>query len=84
MTVLQNVAHWVAAVETRSVTTLEEPPGCIDTPSKASPASIVRFAMLESYDNVREHRLPPELRDQNPSDIWRQIDGAWTQGDVAV
>jgi len=44
----------------------------------------VRFAMLESYDNVREHRLPPELRDQNPSDIWRQIDGAWTQGDVAV
>ena len=48
------------------------------------PASIVRFAMLESYDNVREHRLPTELRDQNPSDIWRQIDGAWTRGDVSV
>ena len=48
------------------------------------PASIVRFAMLESYDNVREHRLPTELRDQNPSDIWRQINGAWTRGDVSV
>lgn len=47
------------------------------------PASIVRFAMLESYDNVREHRLPPELRNQNPSAIWRLIDGAWTQSDVA-
>jgi NADP-dependent aldehyde dehydrogenase len=43
------------------------------------PASIVRFGMLESYDNVREHRLPPELRDQNPADIWRLIDGRWTQ-----
>ena len=47
------------------------------------PASIVRFASC-SYDNVREHRLPTELRDQNPSDIWRQIDGAWTRGDVSI
>ena len=48
------------------------------------PASIVRFAMLESYDNVREHRLPPELRNQNPAKLWRLIDGAWTQGDVSA
>lgn len=48
------------------------------------PASIVRFAMLESYDNVREHRLPPELRNQNPAKVWRLIDGAWTQGDVSA
>lgn len=46
------------------------------------PASIRRFAMLECYDNVRESRLPPELRDKNPGGVWRRIDGAWTQDDV--
>ncbi|MEE3258884.1 MAG: aldehyde dehydrogenase (NADP(+)), partial [Candidatus Latescibacterota bacterium] len=49
------------------------------------PASISRFAMLECYDNVREHRLPAELRDQNPSGrVWRLIDGGWSQGDVGA
>jgi NADP-dependent aldehyde dehydrogenase len=44
------------------------------------PASIVRFAALQCYDNVRPHRLPPELRDENPTGrMWRSIDGAWTQ-----
>tara|TARA_B100001250_G_scaffold131545_1_gene112322 strand:+ start:2638 stop:4227 length:1590 start_codon:yes stop_codon:yes gene_type:complete len=47
------------------------------------PASITRFGMLESYDNVREHRLPPELRNQNPANIWRLIDGCWTQKNVS-
>lgn len=48
------------------------------------PASIRRFAMLQCYDNVRESRLPPALRNQNPTGkLWRQIDGVWTQGDVA-
>ncbi len=46
------------------------------------PASLRRFAMLQSFDNVRPDRLPPELRDQNPAGIWRCIDGAWTQADV--
>ena len=47
------------------------------------PASIHRFAMLSSYDNVRPHRLPPALADKNPNgQTWRYIDGAWTQGDV--
>jgi NADP-dependent aldehyde dehydrogenase len=47
------------------------------------PASLRRFAMLECYDNVRPHRLPPALRDKNPnSKMWRAIDGAWTQADV--
>jgi alpha-ketoglutaric semialdehyde dehydrogenase len=47
------------------------------------PASLRRFAMLQSFDNVRPDRLPPELRDQNPTgQLWRCIDGAWTQGDV--
>ena len=27
------------------------------------PASLRRFAMLQCYDNVRQHRLPPALRD---------------------
>ncbi len=44
------------------------------------PASLRRFAMLESYDEVRQHRLPPELRDENPiPGLWRLIDGEWTQ-----
>lgn len=47
------------------------------------PASMLRFAALHSYDNVRPHRLPPELQDRNPTGaMWRSIDGNWTQGDV--
>jgi NADP-dependent aldehyde dehydrogenase len=43
------------------------------------PASLRRFAMLQCFDNVREPRLPAELRNRNPSDrLWRLIDGAWT------
>jgi NADP-dependent aldehyde dehydrogenase len=48
------------------------------------PASLLRFAALHAYDNVRPHRLPPELRNQNPTgSMWRSVDGAWTTGDVA-
>ncbi|MGE5194102.1 MAG: aldehyde dehydrogenase family protein, partial [Deltaproteobacteria bacterium] len=47
------------------------------------PTSIQRFAMLCCYDNVRPHRLPPALQNKNPGRLWRLIDGAWTQGDVA-
>ena len=44
------------------------------------PASLRRFALLECYDNVREHRLPEELRDDCPiAGLWRLIDGKWTQ-----
>ncbi|RLS55246.1 MAG: aldehyde dehydrogenase (NADP(+)) [Planctomycetota bacterium] len=47
------------------------------------PGSIHRFAMLQSYDNVRVHRLPPALRDKNPTGKqWRLIDGNWSQADV--
>lgn len=47
------------------------------------PASLLRFSMLQCYDGVREHRLPIELRDENPTgNLWRRIDGAWTQTDV--
>lgn len=47
------------------------------------PASLRRFAALQCYDNVRPHRLPPCLQDQNPNGtMWRWIDGRWTQTDV--
>lgn len=44
------------------------------------PASLRRFGMLCCYDNVRPHRLPVALRDQNPNGrMWRLIDGKMTQ-----
>lgn len=47
------------------------------------PASIHRFAMLECYDGIRPHRLPPALQDKNPTGKqWRFVNGAWSQGDV--
>ena len=47
------------------------------------PASIVRFAKLTSYDNVRANRLPEILRDKNPTGkTWRCIDGGWSTGDI--
>ena len=47
------------------------------------PASLLRFAALHCYDNVRQRRLPVELRDTNPTgQTWRLIDGAWTQADI--
>jgi 2,5-dioxopentanoate dehydrogenase len=48
------------------------------------PASMVRFAALECFDSVREHRLPAALRDKNPTGkTWRLIDGQWTQSDIS-
>ncbi|GAB5559609.1 MAG: aldehyde dehydrogenase family protein [Synoicihabitans sp.] len=48
------------------------------------PASLRRFGALKCYDNVRSHRLPASLRDQNPTgQLWRYIDRTWTQSDVA-
>jgi alpha-ketoglutaric semialdehyde dehydrogenase len=44
------------------------------------PASLRRFAMLQCYDNVRSHQLPPWLQDAPPNAaMWRSIDGKWTQ-----
>jgi NADP-dependent aldehyde dehydrogenase len=48
------------------------------------PASMLRFGALHCYDNVRPDRLPPELRDTNPTGaMWRLIDGEWSQQDVS-
>ena len=47
------------------------------------PASMLRFAALYCYDNIRPDRLPIELRDKNPTgSMWRMINGEWTQRDV--
>lgn len=47
------------------------------------PSAIPRFAMLQSYDNIRPTRLPLVLQDASPgSDVWRRIDGSWTTDDV--
>lgn len=47
------------------------------------PTAIQRFAMLQCFDNVRPHRLPPALQDANPTGkLWRCIDGLWTQNDA--
>jgi len=47
------------------------------------PASLLRFAALCCYDNVRPHRLPAELQDKNPTGtMWRLIDGQWTTGNA--
>lgn len=49
------------------------------------PASLVRFAALHSYDNVRGHRLPEALQDRNPTgSMWRIVDGQWTRADVGA
>jgi NADP-dependent aldehyde dehydrogenase len=47
------------------------------------PASMLRFSVLECYDQVRPERLPACLRDKNPTGtMWRLIDGQWTKGNV--
>ena len=47
------------------------------------PASIRRFTALHCYDAVRPGRLPPELRNENPTGtMWRIIDGQWSQSSV--
>lgn len=47
------------------------------------PASMRRFAMLQCYDGVRQHRLPADLQDKNPRPgLWRSIDGQWSHADL--
>jgi NADP-dependent aldehyde dehydrogenase len=47
------------------------------------PASLLRFAALHCYDNVRPGRLPAELADRNPNGrMWRLVDGEWTKADL--
>ncbi len=50
--------------------------------SVGMPASIRRFTQLQAYDNVRDDRLPIELRNANPAGIQRLVDGVWTDRDL--
>lgn len=47
------------------------------------PASLLRFACLQCYDNVREYRLPAILKNTNlPHRPWRLVNGNWTREDI--
>lgn len=46
------------------------------------PGAIIRFSMLQCFDNVRPHRLPEVLRDENPGGVWRMVDGDWTTAEI--
>lgn len=46
------------------------------------PSSIRRFVARHCYDAVRPNRLPPELADDNPLGIWRNVDGEWTRAAI--
>ncbi len=49
------------------------------------PASLMRFAALKCYDNVRNDRLPEELRDRNPNPaMWRSIDREWSKASIGA
>lgn len=45
--------------------------------SVGMPSAIRRFAQLQCYDNMRDEYLPVELRNDNPNNIQRLIDGVW-------
>jgi NADP-dependent aldehyde dehydrogenase len=42
-------------------------------------AAIKRFSRPLCYQNVPNYILPHELRDDNPLQIWRLVNGAWTR-----
>ncbi len=42
------------------------------------PGSLIRFAMLQSFDNVRPNRLPEILQDDYAGPAQRLIDGVWS------
>ncbi len=48
------------------------------------PSSIARFTMLQCYDQVRPHRLPEVLQDENPRGVLRQVDGEWSRGPISI
>ncbi len=48
------------------------------------PAAMTRFAALQSFDHVRDGRLPEELRDANPLGLQRYIDGVWTSNPLTA
>ena len=80
-----NFTGWISAVTTGGSAAFTIPAtGHPGFTAVGLPASMLRFAALYCYDNVRQHRLPIELRDKNPTGtMWRMIDGKWTQNDIS-
>jgi alpha-ketoglutaric semialdehyde dehydrogenase len=48
------------------------------------PSSIRRFVARHAYDGVRPHRLPPELANENPLGIYRNVDGTWSREPITA
>lgn len=46
------------------------------------PNAMVRFGMLQCFDNVEDDHLPPELQADNPLALQRFVDGTWTDEPV--
>ena len=44
--------------------------------------AILRFVRPISYQNCPDDLLPDELKSANPLQIWRKVDGAWSNDSV--
>jgi len=42
-------------------------------------AAIERFVRPVAFQNFPQAALPPELRDDNPRQIWRLVDNQWSR-----
>ena len=46
--------------------------------------AIKRFLRPVAYQNTPDALLPDALKDDNPLDIWRIVDGRWTKADLPI
>jgi 2,5-dioxopentanoate dehydrogenase len=51
------------------------PATCDGRSTSVGGRAILRFVRLVAYQDFPDSALPPELRDANPLQIWRQVDG---------
>lgn len=50
--------------------------------TSVGPAAILRFARPVCYQDCPQTWLPPELKDENPRNIFRLVNGEWTRASV--
>jgi NADP-dependent aldehyde dehydrogenase len=50
--------------------------------TSVGPAAILRFARPVCYQDWPQQWLPPELKDENPRNIFRLVNGEWTRAAV--
>ena len=72
---------WPTGVEVGHAVVHGGPFPATSAPSTTSVGSraIERFLRPVAYQNVPQQLLPPELRTDNPLDIWRRLDGTVQQ-----